>query len=445
MLPLEDAIKRAMVQLAVAGLVLSALGFQFTKSSQSSSNTAVAPRILQAVDDNQRVVLKGNTHPLARPQFDRGAAPSDLPLNRMLLVLKRRPEQDAGLRQLLDEQHDKSSSNYHKWLTPDEFGKQFGPADQDIQVTTNWLRQHGFEIGKIARGRTVIEFSGTAAQVQGAFGTSIHKYVVKGKEHWANANDPQIPAALAPVVAGVFTMHDFRKKPMLKLSAERLNAKYVKGEPLTTFPANPPFHALAPTDFSVIYNTSIGGVNNGFGVIVAVVGRSNLFNAGQDVQDFGSLFGCCSSLNVMLNGPDPGDLGGGEEAEATLDSTWAGAVAPGAAVNLVVSASTNTTDGVDLSELYIIDNNFADIMTESFGSCEAAFTTTEAAGFGALAEQAAAQGISYVVASGDSGAEGCDDPNSEIVATGPRSVNMLASTPFASGTQDASRHSRYGS
>ena len=187
--------KRAMVQLAVAGLVLSALGFQFTKASLSNSNSYVAPRITQAVDENQRVRLKGNTHPLARPQYDRGAAPADLPLNRMLLVLKRSPEQESALRQLLDEQQDKSSANYHKWLTPNEFGQQFGPADQDIQTTKAWLQQHGFEIGKVARGRTVIEFSGNAALVQEAFGTPIHKYAVKGNEHWANASDPQIPAA----------------------------------------------------------------------------------------------------------------------------------------------------------------------------------------------------------------------------------------------------------
>ncbi len=130
--------KRAMVLLAVAGLVLSALGFQFSSSSLSNSGS-VSPRITQAVDENQRVILEGNTHPLARPQFDQGAAPADLPLNRMLLVLKHSPEQESALRQLLDEQQDKSSPNYHKWVTPDEFGKKFGPADQDIQVTTAWL------------------------------------------------------------------------------------------------------------------------------------------------------------------------------------------------------------------------------------------------------------------------------------------------------------------
>jgi hypothetical protein len=135
------------------------------------------------------------------------------------------------------------------------------------------------------------------------------------------------------------------------------------------------------------------------------------------------------SPQVIVNGPDPGDLGGGEETEAVLDTTWAGAITHGA-VLLVVSESTASTDGVDLSELYIIDNNLAGIMSESFGDCEANFTSTQAAGIASLAQQAATQGITYVVAAGDSGSAGCDNPHTETQASHPPSVNMLASTPY---------------
>src|SRR2546422_145809 len=95
-----------------------------------TSAQASPPRlIVQPVDENQLTVLKGNTHPMARAQFDRGAAPPSLPMERMLLVLKRSPEQEDALRKLLDDQQDKASPSYHKWLTPDQFGQQFGPAD----------------------------------------------------------------------------------------------------------------------------------------------------------------------------------------------------------------------------------------------------------------------------------------------------------------------------
>ena len=112
-----------------------------------------------------------------------------------------------------------------------------------------------------------------------------------------------------------------------------------------------------------------------------------------------------------------------------MDTTWSAAIAPpNAMVNLVVSASTNTTDGVDLSEVFIIDHDLWDVMTESFSGCEASVMSAEATSISQLAEEAAAQGITYIVSSDDSGAEGCDSPTS--VATGPLSVNVLASTPF---------------
>ena len=403
----------------------------------------VPPRIVRPVDERQRTVLKGNTHPLARPQFDRGSAPPDLPLDRMLLVLKRSPEQEAALETLIDDQQDKASPNYHRWLTAEEFGKEFGPNEQDIQIVTSWLEAHGFQVAKIAKGRNIIEFSGNAAQVEEAFHTSIHRYVVQGEEHWANASDPEIPTALTPVVAGVHTLHNFIKKPLIQIAEQRIPAKIVsqgpEKPPLVTFPGTPPLHALGPADYRTIYNInpllSAAPAINGSGRTVAVVGRSDLFSNGQDVMNFQTIFQGTvatpgSDYATIVDGADPGDLGGGEEAEATLDVTWSSSIAPGAMVDLVVSAITNTTDGADLSELYIIDNNLADVMTESFGSCEADYTSTEAQGYATLAEQAAAQGITYLVATGDSGAEACDNPDAETVAAGPVSVSIVASTPF---------------
>ena len=406
----------------------------FLTRQTAGQTTLPQPRIVAAVDEAQLAVLKRNTHPLALPQYDRGAAPADLPMNRMLLVLKRSPEQEAALRKLLDDQQDKSSPSYHQWLTPDEFGRQFGPADQDMQVITAWIESHGFEINRVSKGRTVIEFSGSAAQVQEAFHTSIHKFTVKGEDHWANVSDPQIPTALTPVVAGVHTLHNFYKKPQIHLAEQKIAAQFLPGAPgkppQVTFPGNPSFYALGPADYSKIYNISPVYASLGPGtVFLAVVGRSNLFQGGSDVNDFANVFQIGVFASVLLNGPDPGDLGGEEEAEATLDTTWSAAIAPpGTFVDLVVSASTNTTDGVDLSELYVIDHNQWGVMTESFGGCEANVTAAEATGTSQLAEEAAAQGITYVVSSDDSGAEGCDSPTS--VATGPLSVNVLASTPF---------------
>src|SRR5262249_29062728 len=134
-------------------------------------------------------------------------------------------------------------------------------------------------------------------------------------------------------------------------------------------------------------------------------------------------------LAIILNGPDPGIVNDGEQVEATLDVAWSGAIAPEATVNFVLSASTNSTDGVTLSELYIVDNNVGDVMTESFGQCEAVFSSGEANAISQLAEQAAAEGITYMVSTGDTGASGCDDLG-ESVGSGQVSANILSATPF---------------
>lgn len=417
---------------SVRSLLFSAVLLSLFLSAGVAAQSNVPPLLVQPIDESKLTTLKGNTHPLARAEFDQGAAPAGLPMKRMLLVLKRSPEQEQALRKLLDDQQDKSSANYHKWLTPEQFGQQFGLADSDVQTVTSWLQRHGFEVAPASKGRTVIEFSGTADLVRQAFHTEIHKYVVNGEAHWANASDPQIPAALTPGVAGVFTLHNFLKKPQIKLTEQKVKASYTPGPPAQLTFSNG-VHGLTPGDYKVIYNANpvLQSGITGTGTAIAVVGRSNLFEAGSDVWQFRNIFGfCCyGGVYVILNGPDPGDLGGIEEAEATLDATWAGAVAPDARIDFVVSASTNNSDGVDLSELYIIDNNIAPIMTESFGICEAALGNAELTQISALAEQAAAQGITYMVSSGDSGAAGCDDP-SNPPAQHAASVNALGSSPF---------------
>ena len=400
------------------------LSILFLLNTQTAFGQA-GPRLLEPVDNAHRITLKGNVHPLARAKFDHGVAPPDLSLDRMLLVLKPSQEQEAELRKLLDDQQDRSSPRYRKWLTPEQFGQQFGLAESDLQKVTAWLQVQGFHDVHVSKGRNIIEFSGTAAQVQDGLGTSIRKFVVNGKEHWANATDPTIPAALSPGVEGVFTLHNFYKEPLLRVTGERFTAKALPGE-RPQFTSSTGLHALGPADYYTIYNFNplVGWSSN-----IALVGRSNINT--QDVLYFHYwMYDQATSFQVIVNGPDPGDLGGSEEVEAVLDTTWAGAVAPTAGVTLVVSQSTATTDGVDLSEAYIIDNNLADVMSESFISCEANFTSAEAAGISSLAEQAAAQGITYVVAVGDSGSAGCDDPNVQATATHGLSVNMLASSPY---------------
>ena len=420
----------------------------------SAQQTSGAPLIVQPVDETNLTVLKGNTHPLARAQFDQGAAPPSLPMERMLLVLKRSPEQESSLRKLLDDQQDKASPNYHKWLTPDQFGQQFGPADQDIQIITSWLASHGFQVAQVSRGRVVIEFSGTDAQVQEAFHTAIHKFVVNGEEHWANANDPQIPSALTAVVAGVASLNNFRAKPMHHLagvaSREKSSGRIKAVKPLLTLPIGGGnfcgvqsgfCYGVGPYDFATIYGvlpawtqaTPIDGTNQ----TIAIVGETDINP--QDVADFRNFFGLppyntsgAPSLKVIHNGPAPGILADGEETESDLDVEWSGAIAKGANIDFVVSESTETTQGIHLSALYIIENDLAPVISESYGFCELALGSSGNQFFSALWQQAAAQGVTVLVSAGDNGAAGCDDFNAQPPAPARfgLQVSGFASTPY---------------
>jgi hypothetical protein len=417
-------------------------------SLAASQQIGIPAQTKQALDEAKLTALKGNTHPLARPEFDRGPAPSDLPLNRMLLVLQRNPEQEASLKAMLNQQQDKASPNHHAWFTPVQFGQQFGPSEQDIQRVTLWLESHGFQIDRVSNGRITIEFSGTAGQVKEAFHTEIHKYVVDGKERWANSTDPQIPTALVPLVAGIATLHNFPRKPLHSLvgvfSKAKQSGRYrlvrslSESGPLFTGGEDcglleSPCYGVGPYDFATIYNVlplwNASSPIDGTGQTIAIVGQSDIYT--QDVSDFRTDFGLpAPNLNIIHNGPDPGKLPTeGDEIESDLDVEWSGAVAKGATIDFVVSASTNSSQGVDLSAEYIVDNDLAPIMSESYGACELDMGTAGNQFYNQLWQQAAAEGISVFVAAGDSGSAVCDRGLSSPATFG-LSISGISSTPY---------------
>jgi subtilase family serine protease len=401
------------------------------RAQESAQSVTPRPLITQAVDESRLTTLKGNTHPLAQPEFDLGTAPASLPMQRMLLVLKRAPEQETALRTLLDDQQDKSSPSYHQWLTPEQYGQQFGPTDTDLQTITTWLQSHGFQVGS-TKGRTVLEFSGTAGQVQEAFHTTMHKYVVKGEQHWANASDPTIPTALTGAVAGIDSLHNFQKKAMNSYVGEYSETTKQLTSPRPEYTYNcggGECYAVSPYDFATIYDVQslwTSGIT-GSGQTIAIVGRTDIY--AQDATNFWQLFGLtvpANKLNIIYNGIYSGITG--DEGEADIDVQWSGAVAPQATIDFVDSASTDTTDGVDLSAVYIVDNNLAPVMSESYGECELGLGTAGNLFYSGLWEQAAAQGISVFVSSGDNGSAGCDDPGGP--AQYGLNVNGIASTSF---------------
>src|SRR5206468_3058441 len=152
----------------------------------------------------------GTTHPSTGRGLDLGRAAAELPMERIVLQLNSSPEQQAELDQLIEAQHDPASPRFQQWLTPEEFGERFGPAQADVEAVTTWLESQGFRVDGIARGRRAIEFSGTAAHVERAFHTEMRHYELNGERHIANARDIAIPVALGQVVRGIASLHDFR-------------------------------------------------------------------------------------------------------------------------------------------------------------------------------------------------------------------------------------------
>ncbi len=399
-----------------AGLTI----FIFAFSSVPRLSAQPADRIAGDIDNRRTVPLPGNRHPLARPVNDLGPVEPETQMQRMIMVLKSDTAQQQALDELLGTQQDARAATYHQWLTPEEFGERFGASAHDMDRLTEWLSAQGFVIDEIPAGGRTIVFSGSAAQVENAFHTSMHRYLVDNKIHVANATDPRIPEPLSGVVAGVVTLHDFPRHTMHSRPAA-----------VPQYSGGGSTYYLAPADFAAIYDVASLYANgiNGAGQTIAIVARCNI--PVSDAQTFRQDFQLpVKNPVVILNGQDPGITSADELTEADLDSEWPGAVAPQATVDFVVSASTSATDGVDLSAQYIVSHNLAPVMSTSFGSCEADMGAAERSFYNSLWQQAAVQGITTLIAGGDSGAAGCDS-GSETTATGGRAVNGLCSTTYS--------------
>ncbi|MFC5860930.1 protease pro-enzyme activation domain-containing protein [Acidicapsa dinghuensis] len=387
--------------------------------AQSAPLMTAQARITHPIVDSDQVVLEGNVHPLAQARYDLGIVTDATPLNRMVLVLGHSSAQQADLNALTAAQQDPASPLYHQWLTPHEFGSRFGASESDVAQIATWLAAHGFLVEPVPAGRSAIVFSGTAGQVAEAFHTEMHHFNVRGAIHLANVQDPEIPQAMAGVVQGILSLHDFRRTSSTHRIAQVAQPQNTQGS----------VHYLFPADYATIYNLNplYTAGENGSGVSIAIVGRSDINLS--DISAFRSGSGLTANQpSVVLEGSNPG-LVSGDQDESTLDVEWSGATAPGASVTFVVGASTATTDGVDLSAQYIVNHKTADIVSTSYGSCEAYMGASELVFYNNLWQQAAAEGMTSFVSSGDSGAAGC---NSGSSTTGmQQGVNGLCSSPYS--------------
>jgi hypothetical protein len=412
-------------------------------SAQTALVSAAPSRIVAPIDETNLVPLRGNVHPLAQPKFDRGVAPGSTATGRVMLVLQRSTAQQQALTQYLSDVQNAASPNFHHWLTPAQYGERFSIADSDLQTVESWLQSHGFTIEKVLQARNVIEFSGTFDQIQNAFHTAIHTYAVNGQTYLANATDPQIPAALAPVIAGVGPLNDFHAKPnYIRGPNGHWNSKTNSIQPgLTLLEGTEPFLFVDPADAATIYDTPNKNLNlkfpasgtnyDGTGVTIGIAGEANIVS--QDIANYrtGFLGESTAKVNlptVIIDGNDPGI--NGASVEALLDNEVAGGIAPGAKIIFYTSAGSDIADGLFNAIFRAIDDNNVSILNISFGECEAAEGYTGNLINYEAAAQAAAQGISVTVSAGDGGSAGCDDFDTATYAQYGLAVNGFASTPY---------------
>ncbi|MGO9087239.1 MAG: Ig-like domain repeat protein [Terriglobales bacterium] len=391
--------------------------------------------ITQSINEAKVVTLRGNVHPLAQARYDVGAAPSSMPAKRLMLLLNRPADRGAALAEYMRDVHTPGAAIHHRWLTPEEFGARFGPADSDIQQVSDWLSGMGFQVAGASKGKTLIEFSGTVGQVNKAFHTQIRKYAVKGEVHYANATDPQIPEALAGVVRGVSSLNNFRPRSNLHVvGPAHLDAATRKIVPdFTMTGQSGPIYAVAPEDFATQYDLAplyAAGIN-GSGKTIGIINDSNI-----DVNldnAYRTVFGLpANPAQVVLDGGDPGI--NADDTEAYLDVEMAGAVAPGATVNLYIASWDTVADALDfpliLAARRAIEDNQADVLSVSFNECEGFIGTADNLILAALWQQAAAQGQTVFVSAGDNGSAGCDNANTQFEAIYGLQVNGFASTPW---------------
>jgi subtilase family serine protease len=388
-------------------------------------------QVTSSIDETHRVTLAGNTRPEANPKNDLGPVEDSLPLEHMQLLLRRSDKLQQQLDAYTESLSDKTSPDYHHWLTPDEFGARFGVNQQDIDAVTDWLASHGFEVNTVYPSRITVDFSGTAAQVREAFLTEIHSYDVKGARHIANNRDPQIPAALAPVIAGVVSLNDFRPHPMNKPRAQY------------TFNDQGENYAVVPADLATIYNLNplFKKGYTGKGQTIVVLEDTNVFST-TDWTKFRKEFGLSGytsgsftqvhpkSPSGANNCSNPGVNADGDDGEAILDAEWASAAAPNAAIELASCNNTNTLFGGQIALQNLLNESAKPpaLVSMSYGDCESDNGAAANAAFKALFQQAVNEGVSVFVSAGDEGAASCDAD--DTTATHGISISGFASTPY---------------
>lgn len=396
----------------------------FSAVGVSSLSYAVThDRVTGDLNSGPKVTLKGNVHGMARAEFDMGRADGNRMIQGVSLAFRPSAAQQKDLDQFISELADPNSPNFHKYLTPAQFGARFGMSQNDITKITSWLQTEGFTNVHVANGRNQITFDGTVAQIESTFQLEMHHYLVDGVLHLANAGDPSVPGALADSVLSVGNLNSFAPRPRAKIQSHFTS--YVTGN-----------HFLTPADFAKIYDLGSLYAAGGAGQKIAIVGQSTVNTA--DLNNFRSAAGLPASTVAMTLVGGTATRCSGDEGESDLDIEWSGGVAQNASIIFLYAGLTSgdsctaRNNSVWNALQYAVDNKVAPFISTSYGDCESGNGQAFAQQVQGWAQQGITQGQTIVAASGDQGAADCEVSTSTSATTG-LAVDMPASIPEVTG------------
>jgi kumamolisin len=371
-IPIFD--KRSRHTLTVAGLALATMAIQETKAQDEEfvdpSNPAIAAEVLQVPDVQ-----------------DLGKRSAGLPVE-VLVTL--RFNHAAELHQLVREQSDPASSNYHRYLTPAEFAERFGPtADQLNQVVAE-LTRAGFQITKTSSNRLLVRATAPSSTVESYFKTEIHTVnQPDAGEAYMNVKPVLLPDVLVSLVKAVHANSLVVAKPGVRTDA-------------ITGPITGPDGGFTPVAIAQSFDYPVQHGTDGSGHTAAVIIDSDVRNT--DLSNFFAFFPITRTGSVTRESVNGGVIGkyksGASGFECALDVETIAGLAPGGNVIIYIIPSL-TNISIDDAANKIVSDNKAEAVNMSFGGPEFKDATFESA-----LTQGNAQGITFVASSGDSGSNG---------------------------------------
>ena len=346
---------------------------------------------------------------------DAGPVPADQVLDHVMVFLGLR-DRDA-LEAFIAARQDPRSARYGERLGAAEIADRFGARRADYERVRGWFERQGLEVVRDSPFRVAFVLRGPAATFERALSTRLRRVLFRGRTHVAPATDPVLPADLAASVRGLVGLDD--------LPAYR---------PLHRIPQSGTL-GLSPADFAAAYDATGLRTFTGAGRSIAVIARSNFDDS--DIVGFAKLFDLnLNPVRKLAGRDDPGVLSDeGEETEVLLDTQWAGALAPGAELNVVIgSARGNIPEALEKA----VNDREGDVVTISFGLCEPFAPVIAAELFDAFYAIAGGDEDRLPLRVGDGGATECDigDDASAFTASvsSPMSHSVAPPSPEATRT-----------